>query len=304
MVSTRRVVAGLGLAAAFVFVLTGCATNPAGGEAGDSRLRVLTSTNVYGQIADEIGGELVEVTSLITSASQDPHAYEASARDQLSVSRADLLVDNGGGYDPFIDALIAASGSKAPLITAVDFSPAHSNHGEGFNEHVWYDPATMAAVADAIADELSALDPGGAGTFTANAEDFGGQIDSLKEALDALATDFSGTRIFVTEPVPLFLTDAAGLENVTPTAFSEAVEEGQDVPPAALLESLSLLSSGDVRIVIVNAQTGGAETTRIVDEAERLGIPVLDFSETLPPNTTFVQWMQRNIDELGGALTA
>ncbi len=297
----RRVVAAA-IAAASLLALAGCAADPS--SAGDGRISVVASTDVYGQIAEEVGGDAVQVTSLITSGSQDPHAFEASARDQLAVSRAGLIIRNGAGYDPFIDALIQASATTAPVITAVEDEPTWNGDPDGFNEHVWYDPPTMAAVADAIAERLATLDPAGAATFRSNAARFGTQIDGLTAALGALATAHAGARVFVTEPVPLYLTDAAHLVNVTPTAFSEAVEEGQDVPPATLLASLDLLGSDDVRVVIVNAQTGGAETTQVVDAARSRGIPVLEFAETLPDGDTYVQWMQRNIDQLAEALAS
>ena len=108
--------------------------------------------------------------------------------------------------------------------------------------------------------------------------------------------------MFVTEPVPVYLVIAAGLENVTPDAFSEAVEEGQDVPPATLLEALNLLESGDVRVVIANAQTGGAETTQVIDAAKSAAIPVLEFTETLPSGQTYLSWMTDNIAQLEEAL--
>jgi zinc/manganese transport system substrate-binding protein len=104
--------------------------------------------------------------------------------------------------------------------------------------------------------------------------------------------------------VPVYLVEAAGLENVTPEKFSEAVEEGQDVAPATLLESLALVQGGEVRVVITNTQTGGAETQEMVDEADGLGIPVIAFSETLPEGQTYISWMQANIEALSAALDA
>ena len=142
--------------------------------AGDGRVEVVASTSVYGQIAEEIGGDAVDVTSLVRSPSQDPHSFEPSARDQLAVKHADLLIRNGGGYDDFMDALIEASGSTAPILTAVEFSshgPAvlsrlgrrrPDEHFEGFNEHVWYDLAAMTALAHGIEARLAALNPNGA----------------------------------------------------------------------------------------------------------------------------------------------
>jgi zinc/manganese transport system substrate-binding protein len=304
-------------------------------------VRVVASTDVYGQIAQEIGGDAVDVTSIITSASQDPHSFEATAQDQLAVSRADLLIENGGGYDSFMDSLIDASDASAPVITAVEYShdwpekdghsdedgdhghadesaPAEDDHAddsdqteddhaghdhvEGFNEHVWYDPHTIEHVAEAIADELSEIDPDNSATFEANAAAFVEQIGGLESSLAEIEASDAGAGVFATEPVPVYLTAAAGLANVTPEAFSEAVEEGQDAPPATLLESLGLIESGSVRVLIANSQTGGAETTQVIDAAKAKGIPVLEFSETLPEGQTYISWMQQNIDALSGAL--
>ncbi|MFE5408313.1 metal ABC transporter solute-binding protein, Zn/Mn family [Microbacterium sp. NPDC056569] len=328
MTSLRRSLPLLGLAAASALVLAGCAGTAAGDDdTSDGRIAVVASTNVYGQIAEEIGGDLVDVTSIVTNESQDPHSFEPSARDQLAVSKADLIIENGGGYDAFIDALIESSGTEAPVVTAVEYSHdwpenaghddesaedaedhAHDHgdheHVEGFNEHVWYDPHTIAHVAEAIAIELGELSPDDAETFTANAEAFSGEIEGLEASLDEIGAAHADEKVFVTEPVPVYLVEAAGLENATPAKFSEAVEEGQDVAPATLLESLALVQGGDVRVVITNTQTGGAETQEIVGEADGLGISVIAFSETLPEGQTYISWMQANIEALNGALRA
>lgn len=318
MTLVRRVRGALGLALVATLAMAGCASGGSTARTDDGRITVVTSTSVYGQIVEEIGGAAVAVTSIITSSSQDPHAYEASARDQLTVSRAGLIVENGGGYDPFIHALIEASGAEAPVIAAVEFSPAwtgesatdsngeHDDHGDhhvaGLNEHVWYDPTAMSELAAALATQLTRLQPADGQAFQANLDEFRQQTGGLTESLDDIAANATGAKIFVTEPAPLYLTEAAGLENLAPDAFSEAVEEGQDVAPATLLESLELLDSGDIRVVIVNAQTGGAETEQIMAAATGRGIPVLELSETLPDGNTYIEWMQNNVDALAEAL--
>jgi zinc/manganese transport system substrate-binding protein len=327
---TRRLLPIIALSAASALVLAGCAGATPGGEsAGDGRLQVVASTNVYGQIVEEIGGDAVDVTSIITSTGQDPHSFEATAGDQLAVSRADLIIENGGGYDSFMESLVESSDASAHVITAAEFSHhwpedehAEDEHSEdehaedehsdeehaghdhivGFNEHVWYDPHTIEHVAEAIAEELSELDPESAATFEINAAAFVEQIGGLETSLGEIEASGAGAQVFVTEPVPVYLVTAAGLVNVTPEAFSEAVEEGQDVPPATLLESLDLVESGSVRIVIANSQTGGAETTQVIDAAEAQSIPVLEFSETLPEGQTYISWMQQNVEALSGGL--
>lgn len=330
----RRLAAPAALAAASALVLAGCATpsGDADAAAADDRIAVVASTNVYAQIAEEVGGEFVDVTAIVSSAGQDPHSFEPSARDQLTIQRADLIIENGGGYDAFVDALIEASGSTAPVVTAAELShdwPENAGHGaeeegdgaeeegehaeedhgdhahehvEGFNEHVWYDPHTMEHLAEEIAHELGELLPAEADAFEANATAFADGIADLETALAGIEATDAGAEVFVTEPVPLYLVAAAGLVNVTPDAFTEAVEEGQDVAPSTLLEALKLLGSGEVRVVITNTQTGGAETTEVISEAESLKIPVVEFSETLPDGQTYLSWMQANIEDLAEAL--
>lgn len=345
---TRRLLAPVVLGAASVLALAGCAGGAPAADspsaAGADTVAVVASTNVYGSIAKEIGGEYVEVSSVITSSAQDPHEYEASAQDQLTVKDAQLVIENGAGYDAFMDALVEASGSEAEVISAVEFNhdypgaeshadahadeasatPAPSEsadehaeeeghdhaegdghaHIEGFNEHVWYDPHTIEHLAESIAEHLGELAPDHAAAFTANAEAFTQQIAGLEDSLAQIEATDAGAKVFVTEPVPVYLIEAAGLSNATPNAFSEAVEEGQDVPPATLLEALQLIDSGEIRVLIVNPQTGGAETTQVLDEAKSKNIPVVEFTETLPEGQTYLSWMQSNISALSDALRA
>lgn len=306
----------LALAAASALALAGCVSTGAAGE-DDGRIAVVASTSVYGQLAEEIGGDLVDVTSIVSSVSQDPHSFEPSAQDQLVVGKADLVIENGAGYDPFIDALLEASASPAPVLTAVEFAsewPGGSatdsggqhhehEHVDGFNEHVWYSPATMAALAHGIQAELEVLSPDDADVFAANLDTFLAGVGGLEDDLAAVHADHAGAGIFVTEPVPLYLTEAAGLTDIAPDDFAQSVEEGQDVSPATLLEALKLMRSGDARVLIANAQTGGAETSQIIDEAESLAIPVVEFAETLPEGQTYLSWMRANIEALAGALS-
>ncbi|MBA8816996.1 zinc/manganese transport system substrate-binding protein [Microbacterium halimionae] len=316
------------VAAVSALALAGCASTSATPAATDDNLfSLVSSTNVYGDIAQQIAGDAATVTPIIASAAQDPHGYEATAGDQLTVQSADLIVSNGGGYDSFIDTMIDASGSTAPVIVAAEYSHSwpgdeadehttdsledepHAeeehdhDHIEGFNEHVWYDPHTVEHVAEAIAQELSTQLPDQADTFAANLESFESQVADLEASLDEIKAGHEGEAVFYTEPVPGYLVAAAGLENATPDEFSEAVEEGQDVPPATLLEAKTAIESGDVKVLIANAQTGGAETTQVIDVANAQGIPVLEFTETLPDGETYIQWMQENVAALAGALT-
>jgi zinc/manganese transport system substrate-binding protein len=301
MARRRRIALTVAAVAASALLLAGCAGAAASRK---GRIDVVASTSVYGQIAQEIGGNAVDVTSIVSSASQDPHSFEPSARDQLAVRHADLIIENGAGYDAFMSALVAASGTKAPVLTAVESSPEWAGSAAAnFNEHIWYDLATMTKVAKSIADELGALKPSDASTFAANAATFSSKVGVLEKQLEDIAAQHAGAGVFVTEPVPLYLTGAADLEDITPPAFSHAVEQGQDVAPATLFEALNLIRSGAVSLVIANSQTGGAETALVISQAGTRSIPVLEFSETLPKGDTYLTWMRHNIAVLAKGLS-
>lgn len=318
MTSIRRALPALLVASASGLALTGCAT-PAP-EAEATGLSVVASTNVYGDIAAAIAGAAATVTSIIDAPTIDPHSYEASAQDQLLISTADLVIENGGGYDPFIDVLVDGSASDAVVISAVVVSgldaenDAHDDDGDaendghahldGANEHVWYDIHAMGDVAEAIAEALAQLDPTNSAVFEQNLEAFEAGLDDLESLLDETAAALGGGDIAATEPVPAYLLAEVGFDDVTPEAFTEAIEEGADVPPLALQQVLDLIGAGAVRLLAYNDQTASPETERVRAAAEAAGIPVVSFAETLPAGDDYVSWMRANIESVATALTA
>ncbi|MFJ6155586.1 metal ABC transporter solute-binding protein, Zn/Mn family [Pseudarthrobacter sp. NPDC092184] len=317
--SSLAALAGLGL------LLTGCSqqAEPAPGAADG--INVVASTNVYGDIARTIGADKVSVTAIITKTSQDPHSYEATAQDRLAVSKADLVLENGGGYDDFIHTLAEDSGlddakvlnavelsgmahpeeeeaaAEAPATEAAEGGESSHDHGE-LNEHVWYSLPAMERLADEIAAKLGELDPGSAPTFQSNASAFKSNIAELHGKLDALKTASASTEVAVTEPVPVYLLADAGLVNATPEDYTAAIEEGSDVPPAVLKAATDLVASKSVRLLAYNSQTEGPQTESLKKAAETAGVPVVDFSETLPEGKTYLQWMTDNVDNIAKVL--
>jgi zinc/manganese transport system substrate-binding protein len=176
------------------------------------------------------------------------------------------------------------------------------DHIEGFNEHVWFDPHTMTHVVEGLVDELSELDPEGAADFAANAEGIVADIEDAEAQLETIKTEANGAGVFMTEPLPGYIATAAGLTDLTPEGFAESVEEGSDVAPATLLEALDIIESGDVKVLLTNAQTGGAETERVEQAAKDAGIPVVAFSELLEDGSSYSEWMHDAIQSLADAL--
>lgn len=312
----------VGTIAISALALAGCSTSTPAAET--TGLSVVASTNVYGSIAASIGGDLVTVTSIITSAAQDPHSFEASAQDQLALSKADLVIENGGGYDPFIDTLISASSNDAPVVnaseasglleadhdddastgSATDTHDDHEGHDhiEGFNEHVWYSFHGVEHVAEAIAEQLSSLDADNASTYESNLEAFTAQLETLEAGAEALHASTEGKGVAITEPVPLYLLEAAGFTNVTPEEFSEAIEEGADVAPAVLAQTLDLFDQGSVALLAYNSQTASSETEQVRTAAEDNGVAVVEFTETMPDGADYVSWMTDNLSAISAAV--
>jgi zinc/manganese transport system substrate-binding protein len=304
------------VAAIAATTLVGCAA-PAP-VADDGVISVVASTNVYGDLAATIGGDLIEVTSIIDEPSQDPHSFEADARVQLALSKADIIVYNGGGYDSFVEQLLANIDVPGQtVLSAVELSPLdldlahgdqdetddHEGHDHGaVNEHVWYDFATVEAVADAIAEQLTGLDPANTTTYQANADSLAAELDALRQRTADIRAQHDGTGVAITEPVPLYLLEAAGLHNETPDAFSEAIEEGSEVSAATLNETLSLFAKGTASLLVYNDQTVSPETEALVAAAEKAGAPVVAVTELLPQGTDFVGWMNATLDDLESAL--
>lgn len=316
-------------AAVAVVGLTACGPE-SGGSADDGTISVVTSTSAYGSIVEAIAGDNVEVTSIINSVSQDPHSYEATVRDKLEVSKADLVVENGGGYDTFLHQLVEDTGiAPGHVLTAVEFAGDehqghsdghddghddgghqghdHGSHGHrhgGGNEHVWYDLSAMSGLSQRMAAELGELDPENRGEYQQNAADFAAGLGQLQEQLGQIEQAHRGEGVAITEPVPVHLLDAAGLENKTPPEFSQAVEEGHGVSPAVLQEMLQLLSKDQVQFLAYNAQTAGNQTETVKQAALQSGVPVVSFTETLPKSSSYLSWMGSNVDNIEQALNA
>jgi zinc/manganese transport system substrate-binding protein len=301
----RTTLPALVVAGVAALALTGCSTGsgPASSSGSDKVITVVASTNVYGGIVKTIGGDRVDVTSILTDPSQDPHSFEASSRTQLAVSKADVLVENGGGYDDYMDTLRKSSNSDATLVNVVKLSGLQKPGEDDFNEHVFYRYPTMVTFVDTIERDLAKVDPSGADTFTRNADALKTKLQKLEDETAALEKEHGGEKVAYTEPVPGYLFDAAGLVNSTPEAFAEAIEEGDDVPPAALNDTLKLFTGKDaVKLLAYNNQASSPETKQVEDTAEKAGIPVIGVTETLPEGKDYVSWQQGNIDAISAAL--
>ena len=280
--------------------LTGCSS----GEqepSGTDGIRVVASTSVYGSLAEQVLGDRGSVTSIIDSAAQDPHSYEASARDKLTLSKANVVVMNGGGYDDFAVKIVDSLDPKPRTVLAVEDDHAGHDHSAG-NEHVWYELETMQEVVKDIGIALGEQDPAGAADFTQRADELSSTLGGLREQVATLAKQSKGKTFLMTEPVPQALLEDAGLSNATPEGLAEAIEEGDEIAPLVFKQATDLLKAGKVSVFAFNQQTADTQTQALRAAAEAGGVPVLDVTETLPAGENYQQWMESNIKNLAEAL--
>ena len=303
----------LGIIAAMTLTLSACAPVESETIEPFDGLTIVSSTNVWGDIAKSVAGDGVRVISIIDSFGQDPHSYEASARDQLAVNEADIVVANGGGYDSFIDVLADAAGGFEILYaylpdehseeeaTAEESTEDGHDHGHE-NEHVWYDFHVVEDFATRLAEQLGTLDPDGATEYAENLVEFLGEMERLQDDVAMAGQNYQGYSVVSSEPVADYLIDALGFENVTPSEFSQAIEEETDLSPKVLLEVQGLLKNKLVKLFVVNSQTGSSQIDSLVTLAKDNGIAVVEMSELLPEGISYSEWMHNNILSIDTAL--
>jgi len=343
--SSRAALAAAAVAAATT--LAACGTSTTGPD--DDTLRVVASTNVWGSVAQAVAGDRIEVESLITEPSADPHSYESSPLDAAAISDASLVVYNGGGYDQFVEDILESVGGDPATVEAFalfesgEGADLHSDHGDehaheptgghatentgghatentgasaaedtdhshdghdhsGVNEHVWYDLATADAVAHAVADRLSELDPEGADTYQANAAAFHDDLHGISDLVESIAADHADAPVAQTESIATYLVTAAGLRDAVSADFANAIENGTDPSPAAIAATRQLLLDKQVRALLYNPQTEDKVSREMRTVAEASGIPVVEVSETLPEGLDYIQWQNRTAEALASAL--
>ena len=298
--------------AAAIGVTAGCSSSPSpapspsgtassSGAAASPPLDVVASTNVWGDIAKQIGGDHVVVTSIMSDPNADPHEYEADAKTAAVLSKSQVVIENGLGYDDFMDKLLAASPS--PSRKVLDAADVMQIAGSDANPHVWYDIAKIPAVATAIAAQLGALDPADAAAFTTNARTFTDSLAPINAAIANIRSTYANSPVGYTERVPGYLVDAAGLRLATPASFAQSIEDGNDPSPADNAAMDAALADKTIKVLLYNGQVTSPATDAVKQLAQKSAVPVVGVTETLPPtDEDFQAWQLRQITELTTAL--
>lgn len=264
-----------------------------------SSIVAVAAENFYGDILRQIGGSDVDVTSILTDPSVDPHDYQSTVGDAKAVAHASLVVANGDGYDPWMDKLLAGSPLSGRIVIK-GYDAAVRKLPD--NEHVWYGLDNAEAIANAISGALAQLDPGHAGDFEANLTRFQSSLNSVRNLETDIRNQYDGTPVALTETIFRYQTSSLGLNVITPLPFEQAIAEGYDPPAQSLITAQEQIRKKQARVLIYNSQTADSITERLRSEAAASGIPVVAVTETMPAGKDYQSWMLGQLQAIQAAL--
>ena len=269
-----------------------------GAAAAGPRVNVLAAENFYGDVARQIGGEHIDVSSILSNPNQDPHLFEITATIIRRVGTADVVLVNGAGYDHWIAQLLAvAHRPERIVITAAELV----NKKPGDNPHLWYDPGTMPAMAQALTEALSKADPAHAADYRQRLRAFGASLTSINEKIGEIRAKYAGVAVGATEPVFGYMAAALQLQ-VRDDGFALAAMNDTE-PTARQVASFERdLREHKIRVLLYNTQTNTSMTRRMVDIAHEVGVPVVGVSETQPSDQSYQQWILNELEALQRAL--
>ena len=288
-------------ALALTLALAGCGAGAPDPSAPGAKIAAVAAENQYANVISQIGGRYVHVSAIESNPNTDPHTFEASPSVAQAVSAANVVVQNGLGYDTFMEKVESASESSARRV--IDVQHLLGLPGSISNPHLWYSPATMPTLATALVHDFSALQPAHASYFQANARAFDASLEPWRTALAQFASRHPGTAVATTEPVGDYMLQAAGVQNLTPASLQADIMNGTDPAPQDVSIQEELLSGGRVKAFLYNQQVTDSLTQSFLEAARKHGVAVVGLYETMPtPGYDYQSWMLAELRALERAV--
>jgi zinc/manganese transport system substrate-binding protein len=282
-------------------LVSGCTTSVRRVTFLDGPPRVVAAENFWGSIATQLGGDKVGVESIITNPDTDPHDYDPSATDARALANANVVIENGIGYDPWVSKLLAADHVSDQHVINVG---TLLGIADGGNPHRWYNPTDVHTVIAAITAAYAAADPADAKYFAAQQKNY--ETKSLAQytsLINQIKTTYAGTPVGASESIFAMIAPALGLDLLTPPAFLRAISEGTDPTSADKQTIDNQIKTHTIKVYVYNSQNATPDVQAQVDEAKAAGIPVTRITETLSPaSATFQDWQVAQLLALQTAL--
>ena len=268
----------------------------AGADTG--QVKLVAGENFYGDVAHQVGGLLVEVTSILNNPDQDPHLFEVSPAVARQIADAKIVIVNGAGYDPWLNKLLRAA--PRPGRVVIDVAQL-MGWQPGGNPHLWYDPATMPKLARVLAAKLAKVDPDHADDYAAGLKTTLASLARVQARVYAMRARYFGLRVTATEPVFGLMAQALGLK-MRNKRFQIAMMNNTEPSARDLAALENDLKQHQVKALIYNKQVKEKLTTRLNAMAEKAKVPVVAVTETQPADTSFADWMLSQLNALAKAL--
>lgn len=261
-------------------------------------ITIVAAENFYGDIAQQIGGPNVVVTSVLSNPDQDPHLFEASPSVARNLSAARIVIYNGIDYDPWMEKLLGAARSANRRVVVVADLIGRKT---GDNPHIWYDPATMLALANALAATLPSQDAAQKAEYAQRLANFEASLKPIETKIAGLRARYAGLDVTATEPVFGYMFDALGLR-VRNQPFQLAVMNNTEPSASDVAAFENDLKTHRVKLLIYNSQASNPIAKHMQAIAEQSGVPVVGASETEPVGKDYQAWMTSELDAVERAL--
>ena len=268
--------------------------------AGDTDVGVVAAENFYGDVARQVGGSRVAVSSILNNPDQDPHLFEISPTVSRQLAAAQIVIYNGADYDPWMPKLLTTT-TKPGRVVIVAADLVHKKAGE--NPHLWYDPPTMPAVAKTLVAELVKTDPANAAEYQQRLSTFLASLKLIDEKIDAIRQKYAGAAVTASEPVFGYMASALGLK-MRNERFQLSIMNSTEPSVHDLAAFEQDLKDHKVRLLFFNRQASDKIVQHLIDLAHVSKVPVVAVTETMPSGLTFQQWMLNEIDDTEKALAA
>jgi zinc/manganese transport system substrate-binding protein len=266
----------------------------------DNKLQIVAAENFWGSLVSQIGGNKVQVLSIVSDPNADPHEYESSSKDARAVATANYVVINGAGYDSWAQKLLSASpNSKRMTLNVANLNGVKT----GDNPHMWYNPQFVNRTTAQMEQTLIKLDPGDKRYFVAQYRKLTTNLAVYQGKIATIKKQYAGTKVAATEDIFVYLANAMGLDLISPPSFIEAVAEGNDPPTSSVVTFQQQLKGNEPKLLVYNEQTVTPLTTSVKTLAGTQKIPIIGVTETMQPvNTTFQSWMNTEVANIQTAL--
>jgi zinc/manganese transport system substrate-binding protein len=266
--------------------------------AAADRIAIVAAENFYGDLARQIGGDRVKVSSILSNPDVDPHLFETSPSTARTVSEAAIVVYNGADYDPWMEKLLSASPSKGrTTIVAAKLT----GRKPGDNPHLWYASATFPAIAKALEADLEKRDAAHAAFYRAKLEKFTASFAEIATEVAAIRKHHAGVAVTATEPVFGYMAEALGLRMLN-GAFQTAVMNGTEPSPSEIAAFEDSLKDREAKILFYNSQVTDPATVRLLRIASENNVAIIGVTELEPSGKTIQTWFRGQLNAVRKAL--